>query len=159
MTITGARYEGQVQAEGESYYTIPVVSGTKYLIKVTQKEVRGTWRFHFYVYDDGIHGRKLASAGYINGNEYKSALIESFTGESLYLEVLSYGRGLRQRLHHRNPGSGTSWRPSSRLNHRRAHCGSTVSGIRPQSGTRRGPARRTLMPPTSSVNGLNQSGI
>ncbi len=90
LTITGARYEGQVQAEGESYYTIPVVPGTKYLIKVTQKEVRGTWRFHFYVYDDGIHGRKLASAGYINGNEYKSALIESFTGESLYLEVLSY---------------------------------------------------------------------
>ena len=26
----------------------------------------------------------------MNGNEYKSALIESFTGEWLYLEVLSY---------------------------------------------------------------------
>ena len=90
MTIDGASYAGQVQAEGESYYKIPVVPGTMYLIKVTQQEIRGTWRFHFYVYDDGIHGRKLASAGYINGNEYKSALIESFSGEWLYLEVISY---------------------------------------------------------------------
>ena len=90
MAIDGASYAGQVQAEGESYYKIPVVPGTMYLIKVTQQEIRGTWRFHFYVYDDGIHGRKLASAGYINGNEYKSALIESFSGEWLYLEVISY---------------------------------------------------------------------
>ena len=90
MTIDGASYAGQVQAEGESYYKNPVVPGTMYLIKVTQQEIRGTWRFHFYVYDDGIHGRKLASAGYINGNEYKSALIENFSGEWLYLHVLSY---------------------------------------------------------------------
>ena len=90
LTIAGSSYAGQVQAEGESYYKIPVVPGTMYLIKVTQQEIRGTGRFHFYVYDDGIHGRKLASAGYINGNEYKSALIESFSGEWLYLEVASY---------------------------------------------------------------------
>ena len=90
MTIDGASYAAQVQAEGESYYKIPVVPGKMYLIKVTQQEIRGTWRFHFYVYDDGIHGRKLASAGYINGNEYKSALIESFSGEWLYIEVISY---------------------------------------------------------------------
>ena len=90
LEIAGASYEGQVTADGESYYKIPVVPGTMYLIKVTQKEIRGTWRFHFYVYDDAIHGRKLASAGYINGNEYKSALIESFSGEWLYLEVVSY---------------------------------------------------------------------
>ena len=90
MTITGASHAGQMQAEGDSYYRIPVVPGTMYLIKVTQQEIRGTWRFHFYVYDDEIRGRKLASAGYINGNEYKSALIESFTGEWLYLHVLSY---------------------------------------------------------------------
>ena len=90
MTITGASYAGQMQAEGDSYYRIPVVPGTMYLIKVTQQEIRGTWRFHFYVYDDEIRGRKLASAGYINGNEYKSALIESFSGEWLYLHVLSY---------------------------------------------------------------------
>ena len=90
MTIDGASYAGQVQADGESYYKIPVVPGTMYLIKVTQQEIRGTGRFHFYVYDDGIHGRKLASAGYINGNEYKSALIESFSEEWLYLEVISY---------------------------------------------------------------------
>ena len=56
MTIDGASYAGQVQAEGESYYKIPVVPGKIYLIKVTQQEIRGTWRFHFYVYDDGIHG-------------------------------------------------------------------------------------------------------
>ena len=90
LTIAGSSYAGQVQAEGNSYYKIPVVAGTMYLIKVTQEEVRGTWRFHFLVYDDGIHGRKLASAGYINGNEYKSALIESFSGDWLYLEVVSY---------------------------------------------------------------------
>ncbi len=90
LTIDRASYAGQVQADGESYYKIPVVPGTMYLIKVTQQEIRGTWRFHFYVYDDGIHGQKLASAGYINGNEYKSALIESFSGEWLYLEVVSY---------------------------------------------------------------------
>ena len=90
MTIDGASYAGQMQAEGESYYKIPVVPGKMYLIKVTQQEIRGTGRFHFYVYDDGIHGRKLASAGYINGNEYKSALIESFSEEWLYLEVISY---------------------------------------------------------------------
>ena len=53
------------------------------LIKVTQRKIRGTWRFHFYVYDDVIHGRKLASAGYINGNDYESALIESFSGVAL----------------------------------------------------------------------------
>ena len=34
-----------------------------YLIKVTQEEVRGTWRFHFLVYDDGIQGRRLALGG------------------------------------------------------------------------------------------------
>jgi len=90
LPITGARHRGQVQAEGTSYYKVPVLPGKMYLIKATQEEVRGTWRFHFYVYDDFIRGRKLASAGYINGNEYKSALIESFTGELLYLEVLSY---------------------------------------------------------------------
>ena len=90
VPITGARYRGQVQAEGTSYYKLAVEPGKKYLIKATQEEVRGTWRFHFYVYDDGIHGRQLASAGYINGNEYKSALIESYTGEWLYLEVHSY---------------------------------------------------------------------
>ena len=90
LPITGARHRGQVQAEGTSYYKVPVAPGKMYLIKATQEEVRGTWRFHFYVYDDAIRGRKLASAGFINGNEYKSALIESFTGEWLYLEVLSY---------------------------------------------------------------------
>ena len=90
LPITGTRYRGQVQAEGTSYYKVPVDPGKMYLIKATQEEVRGTWRFHFYVYDDRIRGRKLASAGFINGNEYKSALIESFTGEWLYLEVLSY---------------------------------------------------------------------
>ena len=62
-----------------------------YLIKVTQRKIRGTWRFHFYVYDDAIHGRKLASAGYINGNDYESALIESFSGVAL-----PGGRLLRQ---------------------------------------------------------------
>ena len=90
LPLAGTSYRGQVQAEGTSYYKVAVIPGTMYLIKATQEEIRGTWRFHFYVYDDGIHGRKLASAGYINGNEYKSALIESFTGEWLYLEVLSY---------------------------------------------------------------------
>ena len=90
LPIAGVRHRGQVQAEGTSYYKVPVESGKMYLIKAAQEEVRGTWRFHFYVYDDAIRGRKLASAGYINGNEYKSALIESFTGEWLYLEVLSY---------------------------------------------------------------------
>ena len=89
LEIAGASHEGQVASEGESYYKIPVVPGTTYLIKVTLKEIRSTWQFHFYVYDDAIHGRQLASAGYINGNEYKSALIESFTGEWLYLEVIS----------------------------------------------------------------------
>ena len=89
LPITGATYRGQVRAEGTSYYKVSVVPGKMYLIKATQEKVRGTWTFHFYVYDDGIHGRKLATAGYINGNEYKSALIESFTGEWLYLEVLS----------------------------------------------------------------------
>ena len=90
LEIAGNSHRGQVEAEGTSYYKVPVVPGKMYLIKATQEEIRGTWRFHFYVYDDAIQGRKLASAGYINGNEYKSALIESFTGEWLYLEVLSY---------------------------------------------------------------------
>ncbi len=90
LPIAGTLYRGQVQAEGTSYYKLPVDSGKVYLIKATQEEVRGTWLFHFYVYDDGIHGTKLASAGYINGNEYKSALIERFSGEWLYLEVHSY---------------------------------------------------------------------
>lgn len=90
LPIAGVRYRGQVQAEGTSYYKLPVESGKRYLIKATQEEVRGTWRFHFYVYEDGFQGRRLASAGYINGNESKSALIESFTGEWLYLEVHSY---------------------------------------------------------------------
>ena len=90
LPLAGASYRGQVQAEGNSYYKVPVLRGRMYLIKATQEEVRGTWRFHFYVYDDRIHGTKLASAGYINGNEYKSALIESFSGEWLYLEVISY---------------------------------------------------------------------
>ena len=90
LPLTGARYRGQVQAQGTSYYQVPVTPGKMYLVKATQEEIRGTRWFHFYVYDDGIHGRKLASAGYINGNEYKSALIENLTGEWLYLEVLSY---------------------------------------------------------------------
>ena len=89
LTITGAKYRGQVQAEGTSYYKVPVIPGKMYLIKATEEEVRGTWTFHLYVYDDAIRGRQLARAGYVNGNEYRSALIESFTGEWLYLEVLS----------------------------------------------------------------------
>ena len=90
VPITGAGHRGQVQAEGTSYYKVPVDPGKMYLIKMAQEEIRGTWRFHFYVYDDAIRGQKLASAAYINGNEYKSALIESFSGPWLYLEVLSY---------------------------------------------------------------------
>ena len=78
-----------MQAKGTSYYKVPVAPGKMYLVKATPEEVRGTWEFHFYVYDDGIRGTKLASAGYINGNEYKSALIETFTGPWLYIEVLS----------------------------------------------------------------------
>ena len=90
LPITGAGHRGQMQAKGTSYYKVPVAPGKMYLVKATPEEVRGTWEFHFYVYDDGIRGTKLASAGYINGNEYKSALIETFTGPWLYIEVLSY---------------------------------------------------------------------